>query len=131
MHTRKPIISSGVSKQLTSLAGRRLDQSSVKVNGKCRGRARLVARITAISALVVLTTMPLVRVIAFADRGRLSGSIVDQSGAQVSGARVVLRDDAGVAVYQTRSDGEGKFSISNVVDGRYRLTVEAPGFKQA
>lgn len=62
--------------------------------------------------------------------GRVDGTITDPSGAKVSGARVYLRDSAGLAAYQTRSDDDGHFEISDVSTGQYRLTVEAPGFSQ-
>jgi outer membrane cobalamin receptor len=64
------------------------------------------------------------------ERGRVAGMIFDPSGAKVVAARVALRDAAGVAIYETRSDKEGQFSLAGVAEGRYRVTVEATGFVQ-
>lgn len=67
---------------------------------------------------------------AASEHGRVTGAVSDPSGAKVVAARVALRDAAGVAVYQARSDNDGQFSISGVAEGRYRVTVEATGFTQ-
>jgi outer membrane cobalamin receptor len=67
---------------------------------------------------------------AASERGRVAGMIFDPSGAKVIAARVALRDSAGVAIHETRSDKEGQFSIAGVAEGRYRVTVEATGFVQ-
>ena len=58
-------------------------------------------------------------------------AVTDPSGAKIVGARIALRDRTGLKVYEARTDGEGKFSISNIAAGRYALTVEAEGFSQA
>lgn len=64
-------------------------------------------------------------------RGRVEGSVTDPSGAKVIGARVSLRDTAGLIAYQTRSNDEGHFGISDVTAGRYSVFVEALGFSQS
>lgn len=79
---------------------------------------------TAIISLIASTS-------AAAQNGAVEGSVVDPSQAKVAGARVALRDATGVSAYQTLTDSEGKFSITNVSQGRYSVTVEAPGFSQA
>jgi vitamin B12 transporter len=68
---------------------------------------------------------------AAAERGRVTGTVADPSGAKVVGARVALRDAAGITVYQAHSDNDGQFSIAAVDEGRYRVSVEAAGFTQA
>jgi outer membrane cobalamin receptor len=67
---------------------------------------------------------------AVTERGRVEGSVTDPSGAKIAGARVTLRDLAGAPLYQGRTDNEGRFSISDVAEGRYALKVDAPGFLQ-
>jgi vitamin B12 transporter len=62
--------------------------------------------------------------------GDLVGSVIDPSGAKIPGARVLLRDETGVIVYQSRSGSDGQFSFSNIAEGKYRLSVEAAGFIQ-
>ncbi|HEY7544874.1 MAG TPA: TonB-dependent receptor [Blastocatellia bacterium] len=63
-------------------------------------------------------------------RGSVEGTVADPQGAKITFARVTLRNPAGVIVYETRTDDEGKFSFSSVAEGRYLLAVEAPGFAQ-
>ena len=62
--------------------------------------------------------------------GGLTGFVTDPSGAKISGARVLLRDSAGIVAYQTRSDSNGQFSFSSIAEGSYRVSVEASGFIQ-
>ncbi len=64
------------------------------------------------------------------DLSRVEGNVSDQSNAKVGRARVMLRDAAGVIQYETRTDEDGHFSLSNVADGSYRVSVESPGFTQ-
>jgi vitamin B12 transporter len=62
--------------------------------------------------------------------GRVEGNVTDQSNAKIGGARVTLRNRAGVIQYETRTGEDGRFSISNVSDGIYRVSAESPGFTQ-
>ncbi|MBV8051755.1 MAG: carboxypeptidase regulatory-like domain-containing protein [Acidobacteriaceae bacterium] len=58
----------------------------------------------------------------------ISGTIVDQSGAVVTGARVVLSGEQ----FQPRevlSGADGQFSFNSIRPGPYRLTVTAVGFE--
>lgn len=64
-------------------------------------------------------------------RGRVEGAVTDPTGAKVAGARVSLRDTAGVIAYRARTDDEGHYSIGEVVAGRYTVNVEASGFSQS
>jgi len=64
-------------------------------------------------------------------RGRVEGAVTDPTGAKVVGARVSLRDTTGVIAYRTRTDDEGRFSIGEVIAGRYLVNVEASGFSQS
>ena len=60
---------------------------------------------------------------------RVSGVVVDQAGAPVAGAMVMLRGDprSGVAIMgpvgQSASDGNGMFVLGNVPSGSYYATV--------
>jgi vitamin B12 transporter len=62
--------------------------------------------------------------------GSVVGSVTDPSGAKISGARVLLRDRAGIVAYQARTDSGGQFSLSNIAEGSYRVSAEASGFIQ-
>src|SRR5215216_5569120 len=67
---------------------------------------------------------------AVTERGRIAGAVTDPSGAKIVGARVTLRDLTGAPLYQSRTDGEGRFSISDVAEGRYIVKVDVQGFSQ-
>src|SRR5580698_3540387 len=46
--------------------------------------------------------------------GRLSGTVVDQSGAVVAGARVTLLPDAPLSGQETLTDADGRFAFAAV-----------------
>lgn len=62
---------------------------------------------------------------AQADRGAISGSIVDASGAVLKGARIELLP-SGVA---TSANNQGEFELRDIVPGHYTLTASYIGFK--
>src|SRR5258708_4202116 len=62
----------------------------------------------------------------------IRGQALDPSGAVVSGAHVVIvNQDTGVTVFNGKSDSAGAFVAPQVIPGTYRITVSAPGLKQA
>ena len=67
--------------------------------------------------------------LAQSDRGAIAGSVVDSTGAAVSGASVTVRNTTTGNTYNTTSTGEGVYRISDIAIGRYDVTVEAAGFK--
>ena len=65
--------------------------------------------------------------------GRISGTVIDQSGAVVSGAQVSLTQKdqpagAQPAARQMLSGDDGQFSFAEVVPGGFQLTIIAAGF---
>jgi hypothetical protein len=58
----------------------------------------------------------------------VSGVIADTDGAAVPAAQIALQDVESNATHTTQSDAHGVFSFSSVPEGRYVLTVRAPGF---
>jgi hypothetical protein len=60
--------------------------------------------------------------------GSVSGTVVDQSGAVVSGAEVRLLTPAQSPSLEVRSGDNGEFSFSNVLPGPFQLTVTSAGF---
>jgi vitamin B12 transporter len=109
-----------LSKSLSAAARRAVRPAGQKMR-------RLVLRAAFLGALSVLMSSTG----AGAERGRVTGSVADPSGAKIAAARVALRDATGIALYQKRADNEGQFLIAGVEEGRYRVTVEAAGFTQA
>jgi len=63
--------------------------------------------------------------------GRLEGVVSDPQGAAVPGARVAATHQETNTGYQATTSETGAFAIPNVRLGRYTLTVDAPGFRQA
>jgi outer membrane receptor protein involved in Fe transport len=59
----------------------------------------------------------------------LNGTVVDPTGASVSAARVVARNEETGLVRQTVTNEAGLYNFVRVPVGRYSLETEAPGFK--
>ena len=60
--------------------------------------------------------------------GHLSGTVVDQSGALVAGARITLQLEAPYPAQETLTDGDGRFSFANLPPGSFQLAVSLIGF---
>jgi len=79
-----------------------------------------------------VTTLLLVMVgstAAQSDRGAIAGTVLDSSGAAVTGASVTLKGVDTGSVYKTVSSSSGGYRVNDIAIGRYDVTVEAPGFK--
>jgi len=63
------------------------------------------------------------------DPQRLSGAVVDTSGAVIAGATVRVRSADGTIRMTTLTDRNGYFVISRLPAGSYRLAVSNPGFE--
>lgn len=68
---------------------------------------------------------------AQSDRGSLTGSVTDPSGAVVANARVVATNVNTGEVREATTTDEGSYSLPELRADTYRLTVEAQGFKTA
>ena len=66
---------------------------------------------------------------AQADRGTLTGTVLDPQGAVILDAKVELRNQQNGAVFATVSTATGNYSLVQVPAGPYTLTVESVGFK--
>ena len=63
--------------------------------------------------------------------GRLTGNVLDQSGAVIAGAKVQLLSENGGVVAQTSTDSNGQYSFSGIASAQnYRVEVESAGFKK-
>jgi hypothetical protein len=65
---------------------------------------------------------------AQAPSGTLNGTVLDQSGAVLPGADVVLKSEDSGAIRRTQSNKDGFFSIVGIPAGSYTVSVEAHGF---
>src|SRR5215471_143860 len=66
---------------------------------------------------------------AQSDRGTIAGSVLDSTGAVVSGASITIRGVNTGSVYNTASTAEGVYRVSDIAVGRYDVKVEAQGFR--
>jgi len=60
--------------------------------------------------------------------GNISGTVVDQSGAVVAGARAKLTGEDPTVSREALSDTDGNFSFANVAAGPFQLMIAAEGF---
>jgi hypothetical protein len=60
--------------------------------------------------------------------GTVIGTVVDQTGAVVAGAKVGLTQDDQDAPRESVADNDGRFVFSNVAAGSFHLSVTAAGF---
>jgi Carboxypeptidase regulatory-like domain len=60
--------------------------------------------------------------------GSVSGTVIDQSGAVIAGARVRIAGADPSLNQEVLSDGDGQFSFANLAPGPFQLTITSPGF---
>jgi len=65
---------------------------------------------------------------AQAETGQITGSITDASGAIVANASVTVTNTATGAQRVTKPNGNGIYTVTNLIPGDYSLKVSAPGF---
>jgi hypothetical protein len=82
-------------------------------------------------AIGILCLLSAGTALAQSDRGTISGSVLDSSGAAVAGASVVVRGTATGNAYKTVTSGDGVYRISDIAIGRYDITVDFQGFKSS
>jgi len=61
--------------------------------------------------------------------GSLSGQVTDTSGAVVSGAALVVKDENTGYSREAKTGGDGEYVFSDLPIGQYTVTVEAAGFQ--
>ncbi len=76
--------------------------------------------------LIALPTPVCAQAVAIAEIG---GVVSDSSGKVIEGAQVIAVETDKQLVRTTTTNGEGRFTLSNLPVGPYRLEVKAPGFK--
>jgi hypothetical protein len=60
--------------------------------------------------------------------GRIIGTVLDQTGAAVAGARVSLAREDQSLTEDVLSGDDGQFSFTGVAPGAYHLSISSPGF---
>jgi Carboxypeptidase regulatory-like domain len=69
--------------------------------------------------------------LAQVDRGTIVGTVTDASGANVEGAKVVIRNLATDQSVEVTTDSSGAYAANLLRIGAYAVTVERQGFKKA
>jgi len=91
---------------------------------------RMITVLTGIFMILALegTLFPSYEAFAQSVRGSLSGSVLDQSGAAIPGAKVTALDPNTGVTRATVSSAEGSYSLPELNLGSYDVTASAPGF---
>ena len=92
--------------------------------------SRTITVLVGIFAILTLagTHFPCNVAVAQTTRGSLSGNVLDQSGAVISGAKISARDPNTGVTRATVSSAEGSYNIPELNLGSYDVTASAPGF---
>jgi hypothetical protein len=80
-------------------------------------------------AVILLVALASGGATAQTEAGRVSGTVVDPSGAAITGAAVQVRSTNGTVQRTTQSDRNGSFIIYGLAAGDYRLVVSSPDFE--
>ena len=67
--------------------------------------------------------------LAQSNRGAITGTVVDSSGAIITNARVAAKETHTATTYNTITSQAGDYSFPQLLVGVYDLTFSAPGFK--
>lgn len=82
-----------------------------------------------IGRLVLLVLAGIATVLAQSTQSSILGNVRDSGGAVVPGAKVILVNEGSNDERVQVTDNAGDYRFSGILNGRYRVTVEAPGFK--
>jgi Carboxypeptidase regulatory-like domain len=91
---------------------------------------RMITVLVGVFAILALEGTLFPSYVAFAQsvRGSLSGSVLDQSGAAIPGAKVTARDPNTGVTRTAVSSAEGSYNFPELNLGSYDVTASAPGF---
>ena len=79
----------------------------------------------------VFTLVSVAAIFGQSERGTISGTVLDQSGAVVSGAKVTVTEQATNATRSLTTNATGNYTAPNLGVGSYTIRVEKEGFRAA
>ena len=79
--------------------------------------------------IVLLLLLCATLALAQSDRGVITGSVTDSTGAVIPGAEVVVTNEATNVSARTETTASGDYTVPSLPPGRYRVRVAAEGFK--
>src|SRR5215472_3009015 len=85
-----------------------------------------IHRVVAIVGLFVFT----LSAFAQTDRGTLTGTVADPSGAVIPGVPIEAKNVQTGAVYEAGSSETGNYTLAQLPAGTYELSATLPGFKR-
>jgi hypothetical protein len=92
-------------------------------------RFRWLFGVAALAALLFVALWSAPALAQLSGEGAITGSVQDQTGAAIPGAKVAItRNSTGVTI-NTQSTSAGDYSVSTLTPGVYTVTVSAPGFE--
>src|SRR3984957_6025632 len=92
---------------------------------------RLHAEIRLILGAGLLLLAASVPLFSQGSQGRISGTVTDQSGAAIPGARVTITDEQRNVSRTLTTDSSGSYAAPDLIPSTYNIHVEFPGFKNA
>src|SRR5919201_1733180 len=86
----------------------------------------------AMRSRTVLFSLLLLSSTAFAqsDRGTMTGTVSDTTGAVIPGVSIVATNVETSARYETASTETGNYTLAQLPSGLYQLSADLPGFKK-
>src|SRR6185369_2628435 len=100
----------------------------IQATGALSRSVRSVPRINLIIVLVALCHVTAVANTSVS--GRVAGTVLDQTGASVGGASVILFGAAGLEAQRSVTDQHGQFTLDKVVAANYIVSVQKNGFRE-
>ena len=83
----------------------------------------------ALVCLFLFTLSIPVAVVAQAVYGNIVGTVVDETGAGLPNAKVIITDTSRAVSFTTTTNESGFFTQRFLIVGRYQVRVEAEGFR--
>src|SRR6185369_10453065 len=81
-------------------------------------------------SIVTLCLLSSVLSLAQTDRGTITGTVADATGAVIPGANITATNTQTTAKYETVSTETGNYTLTQLPVGSYAVLVELPGFKK-
>lgn len=94
-----------------------------------RSKSGLAAAILMVAGLLMALVLP-GRLAAQIDRGEVTGTVEDPSGAAVANAQLTLTNNATGVSVATKSTATGTYVLDDLMPGQYTIQAEAPGFQR-
>jgi hypothetical protein len=83
------------------------------------------------ACVMLLALLAITGAFAQSDRGIITGTVADGTGAMVPSAKVSLTNNETGAHYETITTATGNYTLAALPVGNYKLTVEQAGFSKA